>query len=78
MELLSKIFDFITGHVHPIATLPPVPISSGNGQSTEEIYSILANAQNSILNQNIRINWYLYLKEVRCQYINHISVEIIP
>lgn len=56
MELLSKIFDFITGHVHPIATLPPVPISAGNGQTTEEIYSILANAQNSILNQNIRIN----------------------
>jgi hypothetical protein len=56
MELLSKIFDFITGHVHPIATMPPVPISAGNGQTTEEIYSILANSQNSVLNQNIRIN----------------------
>ena len=47
---------FISGHVHPVSTMPPVPVSSGNGQSTAEIDAILASAENSILNQNIRIN----------------------
>jgi hypothetical protein len=56
MKLLMKIFDYVTGHVHPIATMPPVPVSSGNGQTTSEILSILADSQNTILNQNIRIN----------------------
>ena len=56
MKLLMKIFDFVTGHVHPIATMPPVPVSSGNGQTTAEILAILADSQNTILNQNIRIN----------------------
>jgi hypothetical protein len=56
MELISKIFDYVTGHVHPIATMSPVPVASGNGQTTQEILSIIANANNTILNQNIRIN----------------------
>jgi hypothetical protein len=56
MELLMKMFNFVTGHVHSVSTLPPVPIAVGTGQSTEEIMSILADSQNSILNQNIRLN----------------------
>jgi hypothetical protein len=34
----------------------PVPVASGNGQTTSEIDALLANAENNILNQNIRIN----------------------
>jgi hypothetical protein len=56
MKLLMKMFDYVIGHVHPISTMPPVPVSSGNGQTTTEILSILADSQNTILNQNIRIN----------------------
>lgn len=56
MILLRKIFDYVTGHVHPVSTLPPVPIASGNGQSSTEINQILSDAENTILNQNIRIN----------------------
>jgi hypothetical protein len=56
MKLLMKMFDYVIGHVHPISTMPPVPVSSGNGQTTSEILAILADSQNSILNQNIRIN----------------------
>ena len=56
MKLLRKMFSFVTGHVHPIATMPPVPIASGNGQTSSEIQQLLANAENSILNNNIRIN----------------------
>lgn len=56
MKLLNKIFAFVTGHVHPISTMAPVPVASGNGQTSAEINSILADSQNTILNQNIRIN----------------------
>ena len=56
MKLLMKMFDYMIGHVHPISTMAPVPISSGNGQTTSEILGILADSQNTILNQNIRIN----------------------
>jgi hypothetical protein len=56
MALLRKIFSFVTGHVHPVATMAPVPVASGNGQTTAEINAILANAENTVLNQNIRIN----------------------
>ena len=56
IKLLRKMFAFITGHVHPIATMPPIPVTGGNGQTTAEIQSLLANAENIILNNNIRIN----------------------
>ena len=59
MSLLQKIVSFIAGHVHPVSTMPPVPVASGNGQTLGEIQSILADSENTILNQNIRINWYL-------------------
>jgi hypothetical protein len=54
--VLRKIFEFVKGHVHPIATVAPIPVSSGNGQTTLEIDQLLANAENTILNQQIRIN----------------------
>lgn len=56
MILLRKIFSYIKGHVHPEATMPPVPVAAGNGQTSTEIDQILAEAENTILNQNIRIN----------------------
>ena len=54
--LLRKIFSFVKGHVHSISTENPIPITKGNGQTTTEIDEILNGAENSILNQNIRIN----------------------
>jgi hypothetical protein len=54
--LLRKMMSFITGHVHPTSTMPPIPVSAGNGQTTSEINFLLASAENTILNQNIRIN----------------------
>jgi hypothetical protein len=56
IKLLRKIFEFVKGHVHPVAPSPPVPVSSGNGQTTLEIDQLLAEAENTILNQEIRIN----------------------
>jgi hypothetical protein len=56
MILLRKMFSYVTGHVHPIATMPPVRVAAGNGQTSDEILQILSSAENSVLNQNIRIN----------------------
>lgn len=56
VKILRKMFEFVKGHVHPIAPSPPVPVSSGNGQTTVEIDQLLANAENTMLNQEIRIN----------------------
>ena len=56
IELLRKIVDFLAGHVHAIATVPPIPISSGSGQSIDEITTLLSDAENTILNENIRLN----------------------
>jgi len=56
LELLRKIFSFVKGHVHPKAHMKPVSKASGNGQTTVEIDELLSDAENTILNQNIRIN----------------------
>ena len=56
IELIRKIFSFLKGHVHAISTMPPIPVTEGNGASTAEIDQILADAENTILNQNIRLN----------------------
>jgi len=56
MILLRKMFSFVTGHVHAISTKKPIPVAEGNGQTSAEIEYILNNAENVILNQEIRIN----------------------
>jgi hypothetical protein len=56
MELITKIVSFLAGHVHPISSVPPTPISTGSGQSIQEIFQLVADAENTILNENIRIN----------------------
>jgi hypothetical protein len=56
IELLRKIVDYLGGHVHSISTIPPIPVAAGSGQSLIEINSLLAEAENTILNENIRLN----------------------
>jgi hypothetical protein len=51
IELLEKIVQYLTSHVHPIFGVPPVP-----SPTLEDILSTLSDASNTILNQNIRIN----------------------
>lgn len=56
IKLLTKIYAFLEGHVHPFHGMKPVPIAASGGQSITEIGQLLANASNTILNGNIRIN----------------------
>lgn len=54
VKLLRKLVEYIRGHVHPISTMPPIPVTGT--QSIDEIDQLLANAEKTILNENIRIN----------------------
>jgi|688.fasta_scaffold231687_2 hypothetical protein len=54
LMLVRKIWGFVKGHVHPIAVVPPSRVVGDI--STTDIDQILSDAENKILNQNIRIN----------------------
>ena len=57
MEFIGKIWSFVKNHVHPHATVPPSTRAVGDGaQSVDDIDTDYRNADNTILNQNIRIN----------------------
>ena len=53
--LIKKIWEFMKNHVHPLCPTPPVNTAKG-GQTADEIDTIITNADNSLINQNIRIN----------------------
>jgi hypothetical protein len=54
MKLLKLIVDFLGSHVHNI-NKAPIPIGT-DGTKLEEIRKLIQDADNAILNQNIRIN----------------------
>lgn len=55
LELINLIVRFLVAHVHPYPGLPPVPQSIDNVK-VDDILKELLNAQDKILNKNIRIN----------------------
>lgn len=55
MALLQEIVNFLVSHVHPFPGMAPVPIGT-DGTTTESILQKLLDKDNTILNQNIRIN----------------------
>jgi hypothetical protein len=55
MKLLTLIVNFLTTHVHPTSGAAPDGTSTA-GITTQQIFSSLQDAPNTILNQNIRIN----------------------
>ena len=55
LELINLIVRFLVAHVHPYPGLPPVPQSIDNIK-VDDILKELLNAQDKILNKNIRIN----------------------
>lgn len=56
IKLLTKMYDFLEGHVHPFPGMRPDPEAKKNKQRIDEIGQLLSNAVNTMLNQNIRIN----------------------
>ena len=55
IDLLEKIIEFLSNHVHPYPGIPPIG-EPNKGVKISEIKTLIENAQNTILNQNIRIN----------------------
>ena len=56
MKLLNLMVDFMITHVHPFPGLPPIKEYPNKIVSAEKIKQTIRNADNVILNQNIRIN----------------------
>jgi hypothetical protein len=55
MALLQEIVNFLVSHVHAFPGLAPVPVAT-DGTTVENILQKLLDKDNTILNQNIRIN----------------------
>ena len=55
MDLLNLMVKFMIAHVHPYHGLPPVPTAQDGTLSSDILQKIL-NSNQTILNQNIRIN----------------------
>ena len=61
-EFLSILTKFLTTHVHPYPGLPPNPTSFSD-VTIQTIESKFQQYDSEVLNQNIRINWYLSIKD---------------
>jgi len=55
LELLNLIIRFLVGHAHAYPGLPPVP-QSVDGVKVDDLLKELLDAQDKLLNKNIRIN----------------------
>jgi len=55
LELLNLIIRFLVGHAHPYPGLPPIP-QSVDGVKVDDLLKELLDAQDKLLNKNIRIN----------------------
>jgi len=56
LSLIRIIFVFLRDHVHPISFMSPCKQTEGSGVTVQTIEELLAKAEKTILNQNIRIN----------------------
>jgi hypothetical protein len=56
MILLNEIVKFLLSHVHPFPGLNPINEGYQSGASAKKIDELIKQANNTILNQNIRIN----------------------
>jgi hypothetical protein len=56
VKLLEKMADFLLSHVHPHANMVPDENTQGSKTSKTDITQSLADVNNTVLNQNIRLN----------------------
>jgi len=56
MVLLNEIVKFLLSHVHPFPGINPINEGYKSGASAKKIDELIKQANNTILNQNIRIN----------------------
>ena len=56
VKLIEKIVEFLNNHVHPAANMVPDEATQGSKTTKTSINQLLADVNNTVLNQNIRIN----------------------
>jgi hypothetical protein len=56
VKVIEKIVDFLNNHVHPHANMVPDEATQGSKTTKTSINQLLADVNNTVLNQNIRIN----------------------
>jgi len=56
VKLIEKIVEFLNNHVHPHANMVPDEATQGSKTTKTSINQLLADVNNTVLNQNIRIN----------------------
>jgi hypothetical protein len=56
VKLIEKIVEFLNNHVHPYANMVPDEATQGSKTTKTSINQLLADVNNTVLNQNIRIN----------------------
>jgi hypothetical protein len=56
VKLIEKIVDFLNNHVHPHSNMVPDEATQGSKTTKTSINQLLADVNNTVLNQNIRIN----------------------
>lgn len=56
IKLIEKIVDFMNNHVHPHSNMVPDEATQGSKTTKTSINQLLADVNNTVLNQNIRIN----------------------
>jgi hypothetical protein len=56
IKLIEKIVEFLNNHVHPYANMVPDEATQGSKTTKTSINQLLADVNNTVLNQNIRIN----------------------
>jgi len=56
IKLIEKIVDFLNNHVHPHANMVPDEATQGSKTTKTSINQLLSDVNNTVLNQNIRIN----------------------
>jgi hypothetical protein len=56
IKLIEKIVDFLNNHVHPHSNMVPDEATQGSKTTKTSINQLLSNVNNTVLNQNIRIN----------------------
>lgn len=56
IKLIEKIVDFLNNHVHPHSGMVPDEATQGSKTTKTSINQLLADVNNTVLNQNIRIN----------------------
>jgi hypothetical protein len=56
VKLIEKIVEFLNNHVHPHANMVPDEATQGSKTTKTSINQLLSDVNNTVLNQNIRIN----------------------